>query len=389
MKLKITFYCFLILIIHSSCETEAQDKIKDSYEAVIKNYNGFGKLEGIPTNFEIEKFTILSQNGKYDGGCSFASLCEKANDDYLVVATGYGKYDDFAFSELINLDININSKKITGLSVFQENLSKIQTGGVSLLKISNNVILSFFFGKESTTDINIFMKTSFDNGLTWSATKMISTVKNVYQHAANNRAILLSSGRILLPMAIGGTGTQNYIFCYYSDDDGDTWQSTKMFYTKNNSLYEPCVVQLDNGRLIMTIRNASGKIIFAFSNDEGITWTDFTKSDIISPDAPSTIAKIPGKNLLVLSWNNNDRILDYQNRSPLSLAVSKDEGKTWKYLFDIEKTVNIGAYYPTINFTKDKMLLTYTRKNVNYSKSDVVFSEILISSLQNLFDESN
>lgn len=388
MKLRTTFYYLLILIISTSC-SDAQEYLEDSHEVKVKESNDFGILKGMPSSFKPEKYTILDPTGKYLGGSAFASVCKKDDNDYLVVAMGYGKYDDFAFSELLNFDLNIQTKQFTGTSLFQENLAKIQTGGNSLIKLNDKVILSLFYGKESTNSINIYMKSSVDNGVTWSGPKMINTLKDVYQHAANNRAILLSSGRILLPMAIGGAGSQNYIFCYYSDDNGDTWQNTKLLYTKGNALYEPCVEELSDGRLIMTIRNSSGKIIFAFSNDDGLTWTDFVKSDITSPDAPSTIAKIPGKNLLVLSWNNTDRIFDYHNRSPLSLAISKDEGKTWKYLFDIENALNVGAYYPTINFSKDKMLITYTKKNSGDSRSVVVFSEVSISSLEDLLNKAD
>lgn len=390
MKLSTTFYYLLILTISTSC-SDAQEYREDSHEVVVKESKDFGILKGMPSSFKLDKYTILDPNptGKYPGGSAFASICKKNVNDYLVVAMGYGKYDDFAFSELLYFDLNIQTKQFTVTSLFQENLSKIQTGGNSLVKLNDKVILSLFYGKESANSINIYMKSSGDNGVTWSGPKMISTLKDVYQHAANNRAILLSSGRILLPMAIGGAGSKNYIFCYYSDDNGDTWQNTKLLYTKGNSLYEPCVEELSDGRLIMTLRNSSGKIIFAFSNDDGLTWTDFVKSDITSPDAPSTIAKIPGKNLLVLIWNNTDRIFDYHNRSPLSLAISKDEGKTWKYLFDIENTLNVGAYYPTINFSKDKMLITYTKKNVNDSRSVVVFSEVSIPSLEDLLNKAN
>lgn len=388
MKLRTTFYYLLILIISTSC-SDAQEYLEDSHEVKVKESNDFGILKGMPSSFKPEKYTILDPTGKYLGGSAFASVCKKDDNDYLVVAMGYGKYDDFAFSELLNFDLNIQTKQFTGTSLFQENLAKIQTGGNSLIKLNDKVILSLFYGKESTNSINIYMKSSVDNGVTWSGPKMINTLKDVYQHAANNRAILLSSGRILLPMAIGGAGSQNYIFCYYSDDNGDTWQNTKLLYTKGNALYEPCVEELSDGRLIMTIRNSSGKIIFAFSNDDGLTWTDFVKSEITSPDAPSTIAKIPGKNLLVLSWNNTDRIFDYHNRSPLSLAISKDEGKTWKYLFDIENALNVGAYYPTINFSKDKMLITYTKKNSGDSRSVVVFSEVSISSLEDLLNKAD
>lgn len=380
MKFKITIFCCLFMFTIVSCQNDMPEYADDSYSAVFKD-NNFGNLIGQPSPFEFKKKIILGETPKYGGGASFASVCKKNENNYLIVATGYGKYDDFGFSELVNLDIDITTKETAEMSVFQENLGKIQTGGNSLLKISDKTILSFFFSKESTKLIDVYMKTSLDNGLTWSAPRVINTIKNAYQHCANNRAILLSSGRIVLPMAIGGTGSSNYVFCYYSDDNGDTWQNTKLFNTGGNELYEPCVAELEKGKLIMTLRNSSGKILFAFSNDDGLYWTDFVKSNLNCPDAPSTIAKVPNKNILVLIWNNNSNIFDYQNRSPLSLATSKDEGKTWTYLFDIENRTSIGAYYPTINFTEDKMLITYTQKISGDSKSNVVFTEFLLSIL--------
>ena len=91
----------------------------------------------------------------------------------------------------------------------------------------------------------------------------------------------------------------------------------------------------------------------------------------------------------MLIWNNNERIFDYQNRSPLSLAISKDEGKTWRYLFDVENRVNVGAYYPTINFTNDKMLITYTQKYSGDNKTTVVYSEIFLTALDDLIKNAN
>lgn len=389
MRLKTIFAYLFVFVICVSCESDAQDFVShDSYDAIIDKTTTFGTLTDSPSLFPLEKTILLSPTQKYGGGFAFASVCKKTEDNYLLVSTGYEKYDDFAFSELINIDINVNDiKQFEETSLFQQNIAKIQTGGISLLKINDKTILSFFYAKESTKSIDIYMKKSIDNGLTWSSPTIISEIKNAYQHCANNRAILLTNGRIILPMAIGGTGSPNYIFCYYSDDFGNTWKSTKMFKTNNNSLYEPCIEELSTGKLIMTLRNSSGKIIFCFSNDDGITWTDFVKSNLNCPDAPSTIARMPGKNWLLLIWNNNERIFDYHFRSPLSLAVSKDEGKSWIYLFDIENRPNIGAYYPTMNFTEDKLLITYTQKNTGDMKSSVVFSKISISSLEDLISK--
>lgn len=384
MKLKIIFLYAGIFVALTSCAQDQLEFRMESYPAVYQNSSNFGTLIGLPSTLDLKKDIIMSETSKYKAGCSFASLCVKNEDDYLIVATAYNEYDDFAFSELVKVDMNLTSKKNTEMTVFQDNLAKIQTGGNSLLKIDNNTILSFFFAKESKKVINVYMKKSIDNGLSWSNPKMINTIENAYQHCANNRAILLSSGRIMLPMAIGGTGSRNYVFCYYSDDYGETWKATTAFNTSGNSFYEPGIEELESGRLMMTLRNTSGKIVFAFSDDKGLNWIDFVKSNLNSPDAPSTIIRIPGKKTLFLMWNNNDRIFDYQFRSPLSLAISKDEGKTWNYLLDIENRSTIGAYYPTMNITKDKLLITYSQRIAGDTRSKVVFTEIPLTTLENL-----
>lgn len=390
IKLSTSLIYLLITIAVFSCKEEPDENaqnlitVDDTYDVSLQSpANEFGILTGFPINMDLKKYVLMGQTSTYQGGASFASICMKTDSEYLVVATGYSEYSDFANAELINLDLNIDTRQMTEQKIFQKNLAKIQTGGASLLKLNKDTILSFFFGKESNYIIDIYIKKSTDNGLTWSNPEKINTIKNEYQHAAASRAILLSNGRILLPMAIGGTGTQNYVFCYYSDDKGETWTATKLFKMKNNELYEPCIEELETGRLIMTLRNQSGKIIFAFSDDNGLTWIDFLKSNIDSPDAPSVIARVPGTEDLILIWNNNTRIKDYQNRSPLSLAISHDDGKTWDYLFDIENRPNIGAYYPTINFNSEKLLITYTQRNEGDSKANVVYTEILLSNVLN------
>jgi predicted neuraminidase len=70
---------------------------------------------------------------------------------------------------------------------------------------------------------------------------------------------------------------------------------------------------------------------------------------------------------LVLAFNNSAT-----KRNPLSIAVSKDNGKTWPIIKDVE-TDNFEFSYPSLAQAADgKVWLTYTwkRKSIGYAVFD-------------------
>jgi len=60
-------------------------------------------------------------------------------------------------------------------------------------------------------------------------------------------------------------------------------------------------------------------------------------------------------------WNNNDGSNPQKRewRTPLTVAVSKDEGKSWQHITDIESDPNSCYCYTAIHFTKKDVLLGY------------------------------
>jgi len=56
-----------------------------------------------------------------------------------------------------------------------------------------------------------------------------------------------------------------------------------------------------------------------------------------------------------MAWNNTSGGL----RSPLTLAVSSNEGRTWGHMLDIEAEQGHTYSYPSILFQNDEAVLTY------------------------------
>ncbi|MDX1758729.1 MAG: sialidase family protein, partial [Arenibacter algicola] len=76
-------------------------------------------------------------------------------------------------------------------------------------------------------------------------------------------------------------------------------------------------------------------------------------SSIYSPLSPATIEKVPGTGDWVMVWNNNDGSdpAIKAKRTPLTIAISKDEGKTWGNIKNIATDPDGWYCYTALYFT--------------------------------------
>jgi hypothetical protein len=185
----------------------------------------------------------------------------------------------------------------------------------------------------------------------------------------NNRAVQLRSGRIVLPAAQHDRGKDKPGFhrgvaqCFFSDDGGQTWQRGKSRVEapekSRSGLQEPLVVERTDGRLMMLCRTDQGSQFRSYSSDGGDTWTDAEPTDITSPLSPASIARLPKSGDLLMVWNDHANVDPKLKgkRTPLTVAISKDDGKTWtsrRTLYDDPA----GWYcYTAIAFVDGRVLL--------------------------------
>lgn len=99
-----------------------------------------------------------------------------------------------------------------------------------LLRLRSGEIALFFCVKNSEADCKPYMRKSFDEGKSWSEPAPIAKPYAGYYTLNNDRAIQLSSGRLLLPSAMTPNVwafPQLVSLCFYSDDNCRTWFRSK------------------------------------------------------------------------------------------------------------------------------------------------------------------
>jgi sialidase-1 len=252
---------------------------------------------------------------------------------------------------------------------------KMNVMSVSLIRLRNGKIALFYLRKNSETDCIPVMRLSDDEARSWSSPHACITDRKGYFVVNNSRVIQLKSGRILIPVAIHKPKWQDMpeffsMSSYYSDDDGVTWKPGKEAENPGNILtQEPGVAELKNGNILMIIRTNTGFQYKSLSTDKGETWSPVERTGIASPLSPAAIARIPSTGDLLLVWNNNGK---NQKRTPLCVSVSKDEGRTWGKIKDIEVDPEGSFCYPAIHFDGKQVLIGYwNRANKNSSSSDI------------------
>jgi len=202
--------------------------------------------------------------------------------------------------------------------------------------------------------------------------------------------IQLRNGRLLLPYASkhergwgrglngGGFGDFTYFGTYsvsalYSDDGGATWHvSPDDLAVQTPDLFtygadEPVVLQLKDGRVWMLMRTQRGRFYESFSSDGGAHWSQPQPSSLISSDSPAGLLRLKDGKILLFSNACLRYPYAYGARYVLHVAVSDDEGHTWRGFREVARDLlrnepptgheDYGLSYTFPTLTKDGQVL--------------------------------
>jgi Neuraminidase (sialidase) len=252
-----------------------------------------------------------------------------------------------------------------------EREGKMNVMSVSLLRLQNGEIALFYLKKNSETDCIPMLRFSNDEAKSWSDTIRCITDKKGYFVLNNSRVIQLKNGRLLMAVNLynvpdGSSLNKGSLWSYYSDDNGRTWTSGAEVPNPENILtQEPGVVELKNGDIMMIIRSDAGVQCLSYSRDRGVSWSPVERSNIKSPVSPASVKRIPSTGDLLLVWNNNggENPAIKGKRTPLTVAISKDEGKIWEKIKNVEDDPDGWYCYIAIHFTGSDVLLGHCAGN--------------------------
>ncbi|MDD4109226.1 MAG: sialidase family protein, partial [Prolixibacteraceae bacterium] len=249
--------------------------------------------------------------------------------------------------------------------IILQNEGEMNVMSVSLLRLQNGDIALFYLRKNSTDDCIPYMRISKDEAKSWSEPVSCINDKFGYFVLNNDRVIQLKNGRLLMAVALhkvpgGEWSSQGDLYSYYSDNDGKTWlPGSKVPNYTEIITQEPGLIEMQDGRIMMCIRAGGGFQQLSYSADRGETWSHIETSNIPSPVSPATIERVPGTGDWLLVWNNNDGSNEAirGKRTPLTAAISDDEGKSWKYVKNIHDNPDGWYCYIAVHFVNDEEIL--------------------------------
>lgn len=180
--------------------------------------------------------------------------------------------------------------------------------------------------------------------------------------------IQLSTGRILLPLYSDGFEIS---MVGISDDDGQTWKASQPIVGLGAS--QPTLVAKRDGTIVSYHRDngaAPKRVASAVSKDQGESWSIARDTDI--PNPGSSLEVIPLKDgRWAMIYNDTEN-----GRHSLAVAISADEGTTWKWKRHIEQgqSGKAGFGYPSMIQAKDGRLhATYSYSSGGQSIKHVAF----------------
>lgn len=290
--------------------------------------------------------------------------------------------EDTGPSRLAAMDSADGGRTWTGRRVLiEKEPDDVNVYSPNLLRLPGGEILFFFQrynqlaqGEEQLA--SIYVCRSRDEGATFSPPEPI-TSRQSYM-IASSVVKRLSSGRVLVPMVwqqgLTWTASDHVVVgTIWSDDDGRTWQLPDTSLEPSarggrlqwepepwvnlplRGAMEPHVEELRDGRILMVMRNQLGSVFQSHSEDGGETWSLPQTTGLRAPESCPELVRIPQTGDLLIVWNNSLYNPSFRShfgkRTPLTVAVSIDDGLSWGPPRDVENDPGWAYSNPGVTFT--------------------------------------
>jgi predicted neuraminidase len=209
-----------------------------------------------------------------------------------------------------------------------------------------------------------FSRASTDNGKTWSKVEMMPAG---FWGPVRSKPIQLANGTIL-----AGTSVESHRnwtpFVDRSTDDGKTWTRSNAFpLPEKLNQIQPALFETKDGKVVALMRSRDPRAVCrSESKDGGVTFSAAEATALPNPSTGVDCVKTSEGDILMIC---NPVTM---GRTPISIARSTDDGKTWKKVIDLETEPGEYSYPAMILSAAGTLEITYTwkRTHIKYQSLD-------------------
>ena len=208
-----------------------------------------------------------------------------------------------------------------------------------------------------------FSRTSADAGNTWPKVEMMPAG---FWGPVRAKPMQLANGTIL-----AGTSVESFRnwtpFVDRSTDDGKTWTRSNAFPVPDKfNQIQPALFETKSGSVVALMRSRDPRVVCrSESKDGGVTFSPAEETKLPNPSTGLDCVRIGDEVFLIC----NPVTL---GRTPISIAKSTDDGRTWKPAVDLETESGEYSYPAMILSAAGKLEITYTwkRTHIKYLSLD-------------------
>ncbi len=251
-------------------------------------------------------------------------------------------------------------------------------GNAVVWRAPDGLVWLFYVVRDGATwsTSRIQFKTSSDDARTWSDASVLSLEPGTM---VRNRPIVLDDGTYLLPAyrETGGdpelVGPDSTSMVFRFDTKTKNWTEGGRIRSPRGNI-QPAIAQLSDGSLLAYCRRGGGygadevgHVIRSSSRDGGRTWSPGVDTAFPNPNAAVDLIRLKSGTLLMV-YNPS-----MNTRTPLAVALSDDEGRTWTVRRNVAEGPGDFAY-PSAYQARDGLIhLVFTsqgRTVVNHAVFD-------------------